>query len=185
MIFHALLIAAPSPDRVTGPTLFPSQKSIVEKPGCLALNPANFSIKVSGAMAVGSAGSVLKHGVARYSKLITSDVHPTSGSEYCVCPAGPLAALPSLEVTVPTGMPYAGIHDESYSISVDGAFATLEAESVWGAMRGLETFSQMLVTSGGDGGYTGSVVCAASVTADFVVRDAKALVKALREGSSR
>jgi len=45
MIFHALLIAAPSPDRVTGPTLFPSQKSIVEKPGCLALNPANFSIK--------------------------------------------------------------------------------------------------------------------------------------------
>ena len=47
MIFHALLIAAPSPDRVTGPSVFPT--SLVEKPGCLALNPANFSIKVSGA----------------------------------------------------------------------------------------------------------------------------------------
>ena len=41
--------------------------------------------------------------------------------------------------------------DESYGLSVDAGAATLHAASVWGALRGLETFSQLLVTSDGGG----------------------------------
>ena len=67
-MFHALLLAAPPPGRVTGPTLFPlPKKSLSSTPGCLAL-PANFSIKLNGDPPdAGSAGSVLQRAVARLS----------------------------------------------------------------------------------------------------------------------
>ena len=47
--------------------------------------------------------------------------------------------------------------DESYELSVTADGATLHAKTVWGALRGLETFSQVIVRSSIDGAHLADV----------------------------
>ncbi|XP_034941842.1 beta-hexosaminidase subunit beta-like [Chelonus insularis] len=61
-----------------------------------------------------------------------------------------IGMLTSLQIHV-TGtcekMPYLYM-DEKYELNVTGKIAYLHSPSIWGALRGLETFSQLLVASG-------------------------------------
>ena len=62
-----------------------------------------------------------------------------------------IADLNELQVIINTsdldGLPYLGM-DESYSLNLVSPKSQLRANSVWGAIRGLETFSQTLQMNG-------------------------------------
>ena len=129
------------------PELFPLPTHVSTSIGCLALSPS-FTITLKGPPSPPStAGFLLEQAAKRYEKIIASDA--TKPSAYYTCATAP-SALPSLVIAVPTAAATAVDipaleDDESYSISVDNSTASLKAASVWGAMRGLETFSQLLV----------------------------------------
>lgn len=69
-------------------------------------------------------------------------------------PAGaPLLAL-AVNITDPAPAPLALGVNESYTLTIGAAgAATLDAPTVWGALRGLETFAQLCGWSAGDGSY--------------------------------
>ena len=102
---------------------------------CLVL-PPGFAV-------VASAGSfsndVLLSAMARYTAMINEANGPTS-----VSPPG-AASLATLVVTVASGADAElrlGV-DESYALDISAAGASLTAATVWGAVRGLETVSQL------------------------------------------
>jgi hexosaminidase len=91
-----------------------------------------------------SGSEVLSQAVQRYHQSIIFAWGPGSAQ-----PSG-LTQLKELRVTVHDGTDSAaslrlGV-DESYELSVpsDGSAASLSAPTVWGALRGLETFSQLV-----------------------------------------
>ena len=84
--------------------------------------------------------------------------------------------LEVLTVAVDADTPLGPGMDEGYGLSASGAAAKLTAATTWGAMRGLETFAQLLIwrgpdaDAGGGGGGGGFVLAGLPLT----VRDAPA-----------
>lgn len=99
---------------------------------CLVL-PPTFSISASGAT-----NQVLADAMVRYAAIVNTAYAPTTSA-----PPG-ATQLHGLDVVVASADAALAFGvDESYSISVTASGATLRAPTVWGALRGLESFSQL------------------------------------------
>lgn len=80
--------------------------------------------------------------VDRYSLLIASERHrPIVPPSVNITLSGSLTSLTILVSDLSRPLQH-GV-DESYTISITSALASLTAATAWGAMRGLETFSQL------------------------------------------
>ena len=103
---------------------------------CFAL-PPTFAIVASNAS---HTSDVLTGAMTRYTAIINTQYAPTTA----LPPGGDERLLARLTVTVKSGDTtlHFGV-DESYSLSIGAGGATLTAETVWGALRGLETASQL------------------------------------------
>ena len=129
---------------------YPSSASLSSSGGCLSLSPSSFSFSASG---YASSSSVLSAALSRYERL---SFLPGSPSQPCL--GGVRGSLTSLLVDVLTTDEVLGPDtDESYVLVVGWSnetasepISSLTARTVFGALRGLETFSQ-LVFDGADG----------------------------------
>ncbi|XP_033757445.1 beta-hexosaminidase subunit beta-like [Pecten maximus] len=112
---------------------WPYPKEIKSETDVLSLDIANFEIrsKITGC-------DVIDKGIARYKAMLGFGAKDET-----------LLTVDDLQIHVENTSchtyPYLGM-DESYTLIVD-RHATLRANSIWGALRGLETFSQLLYTS--------------------------------------
>lgn len=97
----------------------------------LVLDPTAFAIT-----ATGFSDASLAAAIARYAAL----AFPYGAAQ---APASP-ATLLGLHVDVAGDAPLAEGVNETYTLDVRAGYATLAAPTVWGAMRGLETFTQLL-----------------------------------------
>ncbi|OLY83136.1 Beta-hexosaminidase 2 [Smittium mucronatum] len=98
----------------------------------------------------GCASDILSRAITRYSCLIKKEKF-SPPLDYNISAISPVATLSRLEITVNYDNTVLNLDtDESYSLVVnnDGS-SCLEANSVYGAIRGLETFSQIIVDNYG------------------------------------
>lgn len=130
--------------------VLPLPLSLESTPGCLLL-PTSFYITTGGA---GGDDALLAGAVSRASATVLSagarGESVLSAAALAACAASS-PALASLVVTVATPRvePYPSLgDDESYSLRLGGGepIGSLDAASVWGALRGLETFSQLVAS---------------------------------------
>jgi hexosaminidase len=124
---------APTPDYSTGVWPLPAQLTPV---GNVALDPADFEITC-----VGATNAVVANAMLRYKPLIL--FHPAG-----VSPAASAARVKTLAINVSDGSvtQIVSTTDESYTLAFSGdlSTATLSAPNAFGALRGLETFSQLV-----------------------------------------
>ncbi|XP_076995581.1 beta-hexosaminidase subunit beta [Tamandua tetradactyla] len=130
--------------RASGPALWPQPLSVKLSPSALHLAPERFLISHGPGSTAGPACSILEEAFRRYYEFIfgfykwhhgLADIR--TGTE-----------LKQLLVTVVLDSEchvFPSISsDESYYLVVNGSVAVLKANRVWGALRGLETFSQLI-----------------------------------------
>lgn len=101
----------------------------------------------------------LRHAIAYYTRLIRTERHTplVAPSNYT------LASVPVRVLTISVSeadVPLGPDVDESYTLSVpaDSASADISAATPWGAIRGLETFSQLAWAGGGEAAGGQSIV---------------------------
>jgi len=137
--------------------VLPLPTSLSSTPGCLTL-PASFAITPAGA---GARDAFLLAAIARAARVVATASARGEALGACAAPAAPLDAL-TVVVTAPRAAPLPALgDDESYELALAaGGASALRARTVWGALRGLETFAQ-LVASASVGGA--AFVPAASV----------------------
>jgi hexosaminidase len=137
----AVAAAAPPPPKVWA---WPKPASISLSSSVYALLSPSFSIRAS------PSHPSLRHAIAFYTRLIKSERHlplvPPSNYTISLVPIR-LVALSVSDLHVPLGP---GV-DESYTLSVtpNSPSADISAATPWGAIRGLETFSQLSWAGGG------------------------------------
>ena len=122
------------------PQLLPQPSALTVGGSTLSLSSANFSFSVSG-----GPSPRLSRAFARYSALLFLQAQPAGGPP--VLPP-PSAALTGVLVTL--GAPDSGappqLHDsEAYTLTLPagGGVGSLRADTVFGALRGLETLAQL------------------------------------------
>lgn len=128
--------------------LWPMPQSSQFGPRVYSLSSDTFSMTTAG---VGASSSILRGALDRYLKLIFETPAPFYPSG-----AGSDASttnLPGLVVDVASDdETLSSKTDESYSLTVTNGKAAINASSTYGAMRGLETFSQLVYRTQ-DGSY--------------------------------
>jgi len=120
----------------------PWPASLVERPGALAID-SHFSI---------SAGGCIDTRVPAAAERIRDRISRKTGTQMAALASGhPTLVVECVQRTRPTGnrqqdpiLPSLG-EDESYMLDVDAGGAHLRASTGTGALRGLETFSQLVV----------------------------------------
>ncbi|XP_059865300.1 beta-hexosaminidase subunit beta isoform X3 [Delphinus delphis] len=137
---RASAVAAASPDL----SLWPMPLSVQTTPRVLHLSPDNFFFGHSSTSKAGPSCSLLQEAFRRYYDYIFGFYKRHHGSaDLCVG-----VELQQLQVSVvldPECDAFPKISsDESYTLLVKGPVASLTANRVWGVLRGLETFSQLI-----------------------------------------
>lgn len=126
----AILVLFSVTQVLTG-TVLPKPASISAPGAALTLDPKTFYFRPTG-----FTSDILTKALARYNALIFWGGNQSYQS--------PLAPVNLLEVNVLTNDQTLSITtDESYNLTVSTPTSTLRANSVFGALRGLETFSQL------------------------------------------
>ncbi|XP_044132000.1 beta-hexosaminidase subunit beta isoform X2 [Bufo gargarizans] len=128
-------------------SLWPLPQTVALSPNVSYLPPAEFQIVHGAGSSAGSTCFVLQDAFRRYYEYIfgyspwknsgVKDVGPSSGR------------LVQLQVILTSEDNECFMHphiksDESYKLVIDEGGAVLQASQVWGALRGLETFSQLV-----------------------------------------
>lgn len=135
-------------------TTWPLPSSISQGTGRISIDPDTFQITTS------SSSKILQLGIDRY--LTKGLIFPFSDT---VTPTQ--TTLLSLSVTVNSDNESLQLGvDESYSLTINSGSttATLQANTVYGALRGLETFSQLVDYSDADNNY--AINCVLTIISD-------------------
>lgn len=136
----AFLLAGPA----TGFNIPPQHSSVWPLPATFAQGSTIIFLAPAFSISCGAVcPDPLPDAIARYTSLIL----------FAGAPGLLPTALPALRITVVASAPLALGVDESYNLTVpeDGSSAMLSAATQWGALRGLESFSQLCVWQGPDG----------------------------------
>jgi hexosaminidase len=147
----ALAADAPEPSQPPPPPPPPPKVRLWPKPSSISLSSAVYAqLSPSFSIRASPSHSSLRHAIAFYSRLIKAERHlplvPPSNYTLSTVPIR-LLALSVSDLHVPLGP---GV-DESYTLSVtpNSPSADISAATSWGAIRGLETFSQLAWAGGG------------------------------------
>jgi hexosaminidase len=122
------IIAAIAGAQVT--TLWPAPKSASYGKTTQSISSQTFNFKCTGKVC----SDILQQAFKRYTNLIFS-IGPSNTSQ---------SDITTLEVNVDGATPLALHMDESYMLQIQNGKAILVAPTEWGALRGLETFSQLV-----------------------------------------
>lgn len=117
----------------------------------------------------------LRAAVSRYSKLFLTENYrplPVPLPQYLNLTSSPPIQTLRISVSDVTTELTDGVN-ESYSLSIPSSTTAvlLSAETVWGAIRGLETFSQLIINYGGRRQRSGPAAAVARVASGLYIRD--------------
>lgn len=134
-----LYVKVPGPPPPPQPYLWPLPSTYTNGTTMLAVSP---SLKFTG-----PTSATLSAAFDRYMGIIFP--HAPMTDDTVPAPPAPSVSLAGLDVTVssPSEAPPQVDTDESYTLTIpaDGSNAKLSAVTIYGALRGLETFSQLVV----------------------------------------
>ncbi|KAI4872182.1 hypothetical protein NFI96_031022, partial [Prochilodus magdalenae] len=123
--------------------VWPMPQQISQSADRYPLNPQLFAFSYAKDSGAQSGCSVLDAAFKRYFSLTFPDFADGSGFSSLWAEPKPFVVSVSVKSGECDGYP-AEDSDESYNLSVSAGQAVLKAESVWGALRGLESFSQLV-----------------------------------------
>lgn len=137
---RAALAAAAAPV----PALWPLPRSVQLSPRLLQLAPGTFSIDHGANSTAGPSCALLQEAFRRYYDYIFSHykMHQGFGKFQAKQELQQLFVTITLESECDSFPRVSS--DESYTLTVQAPVASLRAKRVWGALRGLETFSQLV-----------------------------------------
>lgn len=126
-------------------SLWPLPQKFQSSAVAFKLSPASFQIVHAKQSTAGPSCSLLENAFRRYFEYMFGELKKQEKSRKKAFDSD----LSELQVWITSADPecdgYPSLRtDESYSLSVDEPSAVLKAANVWGALRGLETFSQLL-----------------------------------------
>ncbi|KAK3743850.1 hypothetical protein QZH41_011845, partial [Actinostola sp. cb2023] len=125
-------VGVASDDYVKG-SIWPKPQGQSQTAVLFSLLPKSFTFQING-----KTSDVLRNAVTRYTNLTFPDYSVTKKDEK-------LAFMESLEIiVVDEYKPMTIESDESYTLTIKSPQSSLYAYEVWGALRGLETFSQLV-----------------------------------------
>ncbi|XP_016381306.1 beta-hexosaminidase subunit beta-like isoform X5 [Sinocyclocheilus rhinocerous] len=126
-------------------SLWPLPQKFQSSAVAFKLSPASFQIVHAKQSSAGPSCSILENAFRRYFEYVFGDLKKHEKSRKKVYDSD----LVELQVWITSADPecngYPSLQtDESYELSVDESSAVLKAANAWGALRGLETFSQLV-----------------------------------------
>ena len=138
----AITIALSCASAIGWPQLLPQPSSLNVGASTLVLSPTNFSFQMAGG---GPASPRLSRAFARYSSLLFLRAQPAGGPPVLPPPSAELTGVVVTLTTADSGAPPQLRDSEAYALVVPaaGGLATLTADTVFGALRGLETLVQL------------------------------------------